>query len=80
MSLSKSSTVSAICCPAFRGTSVVRSLRNTRTPDEHFIIDRHPEYPNVSFACGFSGHGFKFATEIGEHLADLAVKHDAVPY
>lgn len=52
----------------------------TRTPDEHFIIDRHPEYPNVSFACGFSGHGFKFATEIGEHLADLAVKHDAVPY
>src|SRR5690606_5667640 len=35
----------------------------TRTPDEHFITDRHPEHPAVVFACGFSGHGFKFATE-----------------
>ncbi|MGD9713278.1 MAG: FAD-dependent oxidoreductase, partial [Thermomicrobiales bacterium] len=52
----------------------------TRTPDEHFIIDRHPEHRQIVFACGFSGHGFKFATEIGEHLADLALKHDAVPY
>ncbi|MCC6943843.1 MAG: N-methyl-L-tryptophan oxidase [Thermomicrobiales bacterium] len=52
----------------------------TRTPDEHFIIDRHPLHRQIAFACGFSGHGFKFATEIGEHLADLALKHDAVPY
>lgn len=52
----------------------------TRTPDEHFIIDRHPEHRQIVFAAGFSGHGYKFATEIGEHLADLALKHDAVPY
>jgi sarcosine oxidase len=44
----------------------------TVTPDRHFVIDRHPEHPQVSLACGFSGHGFKFATVVGEILADLA--------
>lgn len=44
----------------------------TMTPDEHFIIDRHPAHNNVFFACGFSGHGFKFASVIGSALADLA--------
>ncbi len=45
----------------------------TVTPDEAFIVDRHPDYPQVSIAAGFSGHGFKFATSVGEHLADLAL-------
>jgi sarcosine oxidase len=44
----------------------------TLTPDRHFIIDRHPEYPQVAIAAGFSGHGFKFAPVVGEMLADLA--------
>lgn len=44
----------------------------TNTPDEHFIIDRHPEHPQVVFGAGFSGHGYKFASVIGEVLADLA--------
>jgi sarcosine oxidase len=44
----------------------------TVTPDHHFIIDRHPEYENVSFACGFSGHGYKFASVVGEIMADLS--------
>jgi sarcosine oxidase len=42
------------------------------SPDEHFFVDRHPEYPGLVFAAGFSGHGFKFAPAIGEILADLA--------
>ena len=50
----------------------------TRTPDEHFIIDRHPEYPQVVFGAGFSGHGFKFAPRIGELLGELALT-DAEP-
>ncbi len=49
----------------------------TMTPDEDFIIDRHPQHANVSIAAGFSGHGFKFATIIGEHLADLAMEESA---
>lgn len=40
------------------------------TPDEHFIIDDHPSYSNVHLAAGFSGHGFKFASVVGELLAD----------
>lgn len=44
----------------------------TVTPDHHFVIDRHPRIPQVSVACGFSGHGFKFASVVGEILADLA--------
>jgi sarcosine oxidase len=45
----------------------------TNTPDFHFIIDRHPQHPQVTLACGFSGHGFKFSSVVGEVLADLAV-------
>jgi monomeric sarcosine oxidase len=43
----------------------------TLTPDEDFIIDLHPEYPNVALAAGFSGHGFKFAPVVGEILSQL---------
>jgi monomeric sarcosine oxidase len=48
----------------------------TMTPDEDFIIDQHPEHANVALAAGFSGHGFKFAPVIGEHLADLVTTPD----
>lgn len=41
------------------------------TPDGDFIIDVHPEYKNIAFAGGFSGHGFKFASAVGECLKDL---------
>jgi sarcosine oxidase len=52
----------------------------TNTEDNHFVIDMHPEYPQVSFASPCSGHGFKFASVIGEIMADLAenglTRHD----
>jgi sarcosine oxidase len=44
----------------------------TMTPDEHFAIGVHPTHSQVSIAAGFSGHGFKFASVVGEILADLA--------
>lgn len=44
----------------------------TMSPDENFIVDRHPEYPRAVFAAGLSGHGFKFASVLGEVLAGLA--------
>jgi monomeric sarcosine oxidase len=46
----------------------------TVTPDEDFIVDHHPNFKNVVFAAGFSGHGFKFAPLIAIALADLAVQ------
>jgi sarcosine oxidase len=45
----------------------------TNTPDEHFVVDRHPDYPQVVVGAGFSGHGFKLSSAIGEALAALAV-------
>ena len=45
----------------------------TMTPDEHFIIDVHPQHPAVTLISGLSGHGFKFAVVLGEVLADLAI-------
>jgi sarcosine oxidase len=44
----------------------------TMTPDEHWIIDKHPQYSHVVFAGGCSGHAFKFSTIIGKILSDLA--------
>ncbi len=45
----------------------------TNSPDEHFILDEHPEAGNVYIAAGFSGHGFKFASVVGEIMTDLAL-------
>ncbi len=50
------------------------TCRYTMTPDEDFILDRHPEYPQVVIASPCSGHGFKFAPLIGHILADLALR------
>lgn len=46
----------------------------TNTPDKHFVMDLHPDYPQVSLASPCSGHGFKFASVVGEVMADLAEK------
>jgi glycine/D-amino acid oxidase-like deaminating enzyme len=51
----------------------------TNTPDTHFLIDRHPRHANVVYAGGFSGHGFKFASVVGEILADLSLTGRATP-
>jgi sarcosine oxidase len=45
----------------------------TMSPDEQFIIDRHPHQPNVCFTAGLSGHGFKFTSVLGEIMADLTL-------
>lgn len=56
----------------------------TKTPDERFILDRHPEHPQVVLAGGGSGHAFKFGALIGEIAADLATAgqtvHDIAPF
>jgi sarcosine oxidase len=48
--------------------------------DEHFLIDRVEGHPNLLYAGGFSGHGFKFSSVVGEILADLATRGEATPY
>ncbi|GLF93649.1 N-methyl-L-tryptophan oxidase [Streptomyces yaizuensis] len=63
------------CLPTLPGALIkaVTCMYST-TPDEHFVIARHPAHPgHATVACGFSGHGFKFVTVVGEILADLAL-------
>jgi len=57
--------------PSIRGRLVkTATCLYTNTPDEHFVIGQKDR---VTFAAGFSGHGFKFASVIGEILADLVI-------
>jgi sarcosine oxidase len=53
-------------------TLMLKTCIFTNSPDEHFILDLHPDHPEVSIAAGFSGHGYKFCSVVGEIMADLA--------
>jgi sarcosine oxidase len=61
-------------------TLSMRTCLFTNSPDTHFVIDVHPADSAVCIAGGFSGHGFKFCSVVGEILADLAqeghTRHD----
>ena len=52
----------------------------SNTPDEHFVIGLHPSDSRIAIAGGFSGHGFKFASVVGEIVSDLlaegGTRHD----
>ena len=69
--------VTAKYFPDAAGETVgLRACMFTNTPDEHFIIDRLPGTPNVVVASPCSGHGFKFASVIGEIIADVVQRDD----
>jgi sarcosine oxidase len=63
------------CLPALAGGVLVEtvSCKYTLTPDHHFVIGHHPDHGGVVIASPCSGHGYKFASVIGEVLADLAI-------
>ncbi|UHQ98260.1 N-methyl-L-tryptophan oxidase (plasmid) [Natrinema zhouii] len=52
-------------------TLALRTCMYTNSPDENFIIDTHPDNDDVVIATGFSGHGYKFCSVVGEVIADL---------
>ena len=43
------------------------------SPDEDFIIDTLPDEPNRLIITGLSGHGFKFASVLGELATEFAL-------
>ena len=63
------------CIPALASGRLVESVscKYTLTPDHHFVIGPHPDHAEVVIASPCSGHGYKFASVIGEILADLAI-------
>lgn len=56
----------------------------TNTSDHDFVIDFHPKSPRVLISSACSGHGFKFASAIGEIQADLVTdgrsRFDLTPF
>ena len=62
---------SAVCC-------------YTNTTDGHFILDRHPAHDRVVVVSACSGHGFKFASVLGDIAADMVddvnVHGDLAPF
>lgn len=61
--------------PAAAGeVMLAQTCRYTTTPDHDFIVDRHPEYPQIVIGSPCSGHGFKFGALMGHILADLATQ------
>jgi sarcosine oxidase len=64
----------AACIPSLNGElRAALTCMYTNTPDQHFAIGLHPRRPQVVVASPCSGHGFKFASVVGEILADLAI-------
>ncbi|MEX2273266.1 MAG: N-methyl-L-tryptophan oxidase [Vicinamibacterales bacterium] len=65
----------APCIPSLAAGALVDSVtcKYTLTPDFHFVIGHHPDHPQVVIASPCSGHGYKFASVIGEILADLTL-------
>jgi sarcosine oxidase len=55
-------------------TMSMRTCLFTNTPDDHFLLGMHPSLEHFVVAGGFSGHGYKFASVMGEILADLALE------
>jgi sarcosine oxidase len=58
-------------------TIAMKTCLFTNSPDEHFILDLLADCPQVAVAAGFSGHGFKFCSVIGEIMAELILDGSA---
>ncbi len=68
------------CFPQAAGPTLsLKTCLFTNSPDGHFILDVLPGLPQVSVAAGFSGHGFKYCSVVGEIMADLA-QHGDTPH
>jgi sarcosine oxidase len=69
--------------PAMKNAPLVetRVCQYENSPDNNFIVDRHPAADNVWLVGGGSGHGFKHGPALGEMLAGLVMEHgDADPW
>ncbi|KAK8233930.1 putative sarcosine oxidase [Phyllosticta capitalensis] len=58
--------------PQFSGRPIVGTsiCWCTDTADRHFLIDRHPQFPQMLLATGDSGHAFKFLPTMGSYIVD----------
>ena len=64
--------------PALKNAPLVATqvCQYENTPDNHFIIDRHPERRDIWLVGGGSGHGFKHGPALGEVVAKLVLEDE----
>ncbi|PYV97887.1 MAG: hypothetical protein DMG86_17540 [Acidobacteria bacterium] len=62
--------------PALKDAPLLESrvCQYENTPDDHFLVDRHPASENIWLVGGGSGHGFKHGPALGEMVAELVVQ------
>ncbi|XP_051848237.1 peroxisomal sarcosine oxidase [Antechinus flavipes] len=64
--------------------SIMERCMYTTSPDENFILDRHPKHNNIIIGAGFSGHGFKLSPVVGKILYELSTEstlsYDLTPF
>ncbi|XP_069082319.1 peroxisomal sarcosine oxidase isoform X2 [Pleurodeles waltl] len=64
--------------------AIMERCMYTNTPDDNFILDRHPKFQNIIVGAGFSGHGFKFSPVVGKILCELSMgkepSHNLEPF
>lgn len=67
--------------PGMRGAPLVESrvCQYENSPDQDFILDRHPAAENVWLVGGGSGHGFKHGPAMGGMVADAVAGKEAAP-
>lgn len=63
--------------PALKNAPLLESrvCQYENSPDNNFIIDRHPNSERVWLVGGGSGHGFKHGPALGEIVAELVMEH-----
>ena len=67
----------ALRFPALKNAPLLESrvCQYENSPDNNFIIDRHPKHQNVWLLGGGSGHGFKHGPALGDLVAGLVVEN-----
>jgi glycine/D-amino acid oxidase-like deaminating enzyme len=62
--------------PTMKGAPLLetRVCQYENSPDNHLIIDRHPNADNVWLVGGGSGHGFKHGPALGEMVAEWVIE------
>ncbi|XP_043855837.1 peroxisomal sarcosine oxidase isoform X3 [Dromiciops gliroides] len=64
--------------------AIMERCMYTNTPDQNFILDRHPKHANIVIGAGFSGHGFKLSPVVGKVLYELStgstLSYDPTPF
>jgi glycine/D-amino acid oxidase-like deaminating enzyme len=64
---------------AGRPLSESRVCQYENSSNGDFLIDRHPDFENVTLVGAGSGHGFKHGPAVGAYAAELALGTLAAP-